>query len=275
MRVEIVERVPLLALAETMQTEGYRILAFDNFHNVEPSEREMFAQAMEVLSDSAAETGDVKMVIIGIAEDAVSLVGGSGSVRRRTTEIGIPRMPDDEIASIFINGFRLLHLEVEDNARRDLVFYCDGFPYFAHLLGLAVARDADRRGETWVTKTVIEAALARVAKEVGASFPERVKLAFEAGGHVQPRRRILRTMCLSPRREWRSADLIEDYGKLYDASGDPAFLHAALGELVKPNRGSVLARTGKKKHYVYRFRDPYMRPFLRMTHFQPVQTKLF
>jgi hypothetical protein len=43
-RVELIERTPLLALAETMQTEGYRILAFDNFQNVDQRERAMFAQ---------------------------------------------------------------------------------------------------------------------------------------------------------------------------------------------------------------------------------------
>jgi len=193
----------LLALAETMQTEGYRILAFDNFRNVDQRERAMFAQALEVLSDRASETGDVEMVVIGIADDADTLVGGSGSVRRRTTEIGVPRMPDDEIANIFISGFRLLGLEVEENALRNLVFYCDGFPYFAHLLGLAVARDAARSGDGFVSQPVLEAALVRVA----------------------------------------------------------------LGELVKPTRGSILARTGKPKHYVFRFSDPYLRPFLRMKHF--------
>jgi hypothetical protein len=274
-RVELIDRTPLLALAETMQTEGYRILSFDNFQNVDQRERAMFAQALEVLSDRASETGDVKMVVIGIADDADTLVGGSGSVRRRTTEIGVPRMPDDEIANIFISGFRLLGLEVEENALRNLVFYCDGFPYFAHLLGLAVARDAARSGDGFVSQPVLEAALVRVAREVEASFPKRLALAFEAGGHVQPRRRILRTMCLSDRREWRSGDVVEEYGELYGSPDDPGFLHAALGELVKPTRGSILARTGKPKHYVFRFSDPYLRPFLRMKHFQPEQTKLF
>src|SRR6266542_1685858 len=98
------------------------------------------------------------MVVIGIADDADTLVGGSGSVRRRTTEIGVPRMPDDEISTIFHSGFRLLGLEVEENALRDLVFYCDGFPYFAHLLGLAVARDAGRSGERYVTRHMLDAA---------------------------------------------------------------------------------------------------------------------
>src|SRR5512133_2226018 len=45
-RVELIERTPLLALAETMKTEGYRVLAFDNFQNVDAPQRPMFAQAL-------------------------------------------------------------------------------------------------------------------------------------------------------------------------------------------------------------------------------------
>ena len=94
-----------------MQTEGYRILAFDNFQNVDASERPAFGQAMEALSDCSEEMGDVKMVAIGIADDARTLVGGkSGSVLRRTKEIGVPRMSDREIENIFRSGFRLLGL---------------------------------------------------------------------------------------------------------------------------------------------------------------------
>jgi hypothetical protein len=274
-RVELLDRVPLLALAETMQTEGYRVLAYDNFQNVDVSERAMFGRALEVLSDRADEFGDVKLVIVGISDDADTLVGRSGSVRRRTTEVGVPRMPDDELANIFLSGFRLLGLDVEEYALRDLVFYCDGFPYFAHLLGLAVARDAARSKERFVTRPMLDAALGRVAKDVEASFPKRVGLAFEVGGHVQPRKRILRTMCLSDRREWRSGDVVSEYAETYGGVDDPGFLHAALGELVKEPRGSILTRTGKPKHYVFRFSDPYLRPYLRMAHFHPEQERLF
>src|SRR5690242_13096169 len=58
-RVDLIEQEPLLALIDTLATEGYRILAFDNFHNVEAGDRAMFAQALEVFSDSASDTGDL------------------------------------------------------------------------------------------------------------------------------------------------------------------------------------------------------------------------
>jgi AAA domain len=275
-RVELVEREPLLALAETMESAELRLLVFDNFQNVDESERQAFAQAFEVLSDRAGETGDVKIVVVGIASDAATLVGGSGSVQRRTTQIGVPRMPDDEIVDIFKNGFRLLDLRTDGTALSHLVFYCDGFPYFAHLLGLAVARHVLDRGDDLVDRDTVLSALARTAKSVEASFAERVTLAFERGGHVQPRRRILQALCLSTEREWRSADVVNEYRRLHDLTQDPKFLLAALGELIQPKRGNVLSRSGTERHYVYRFSDPYLRPYLRMTHFtEPVQQRLW
>jgi hypothetical protein len=146
-------------------------------------------QAFEVLSDRASETGDVKMVVIGVADDAATLVGESGSVRRRTTEIGVPRMPDEE-TQIFKSGSDLLNLRVTPEALNNLIFYCDGFPYFAHLLGLAVARHTRRREDDLIDKDSVTAALARVAKDVSASFPKRIARALEAGGEVQPRLRV-------------------------------------------------------------------------------------
>ena len=123
----------------------------------------------------------------------------------------------------------------------------------------------------------LDAALANVSKQVEGTFPTRIAQAFERGGMVQPRKRILHTMCASNRREWRSGDLVEEYAKLYDLpkDKDPGFLHAALGALVLPKRGAVLTRRGPRGQYVFRFSDPYLRPYLRMEHFQPAQGRLF
>jgi hypothetical protein len=94
-----------------------------------------FAQVAEVLSDISAETDDVKMVFVGVAEDAAVLVGESQSLRRRITEIDVPRMSDAEIAQILENGFALLALTATSDAIARLIFFSDGFPYFAHELG--------------------------------------------------------------------------------------------------------------------------------------------
>jgi Cdc6-like AAA superfamily ATPase len=266
---EIVEKPLMDVVIEAMQAARSRLLVLDNFQNItDDRDRGLVAQTMEFLSDRADETGDIKVVVIGIADDAPDLLGGSGSFRRRTSEIGVPRMPDYEIEEILRNGFRFLELDVEHEAVRQLVFYADGFPFFAHLLGLHVARAARRDGAKTIAAALIEPALARAASSVEQSFEERTRRAFEAGGDVQPRRRILQILTDSPQREWRSADVIGEFERLFEARTDYAFLHVALAQLMSDKFGAMLKRTGPRNRYVYKFADPHMRPYLRITAFR-------
>lgn len=195
----------------------------------------------------------------------MSLIGGSGSYRRRTTEIGIPRMPDDEIREIFSKGFDLLDVDVPEGVINHLVFFSDGFPYFAHLLGLYVARAARSKG-SMVTDEVLESALARAVQAVDESFSDRVRAAREAGGGVQPRRRIMEILAASPQRVWKASEVIAEWERLYDEPrSDYAFLHVALAQLMKEKHGAILKRRGPRNKYIYQFADPQMRPFLRIT----------
>jgi AAA ATPase-like protein len=121
-RFEAIRRTALDALFQAMEENGVQLAVFDNFQNVDDDERARFGQAMEMLSDRADATRNIKIVVVGIAEDAPSLLGSSGSVRRRTVEIGVPRMPDDEIREIFVNGFRLLNIRADARRRMELSF---------------------------------------------------------------------------------------------------------------------------------------------------------
>jgi hypothetical protein len=151
---------------------------------------------------------------------------------------------------------------------KQIVFYADGFPFFAHLLGLHIARAARRAQTQEVTVQLVEPALGRAAAAVQQSYEERLHRAFEAGGDVQPRRRILKILANSPLREWKSADVIAEYERLFEKRTDYAFLHVALAQLMSENFGAVLKRTGPRNRYVYKFVDPHMRPFLRITAFR-------
>jgi hypothetical protein len=250
-----------------MQDQSFQLVVFDNFQNVDDSERGRFGQAIEMLSDRAGSaTDNIKLIVVGIAEDARSLLGASGSVRRRTVEIGVPRMPDDEIREIFATGFRLLDTSVDRKSLNALVFYSDGFPYFAHLLGLNVARLVRRRDSSRA-EDVVDGALKRAAGEVEQTFEPAVRVAFEAGGDVRPRRRILEVLSYSQSRELLANEIIAEYAERYGPVGDASFLHAALGQLIQTKYGTVLARRGPRGRFLYRFRDPRMRPYLRIAHF--------
>lgn len=273
-RFEAIRRTPLDALLQAMEDNRIQLLVFDNFQNVDERERSRFGEAMELMSDRASATDNIKVIVVGIAEDASSLLGSSGSIRRRTVELGVPRMPDDEIREIFATGFRLLGIRADGRALAALVFYSDGFPYFAHLLGLNAARVMRRRDESLVQEGIVEGALKRAAAEVEQTFEPRVRIAFEAGGDVRPRRRILEVMAYSGSRELLSSEIVSEYENRFGGVSDPGFLQAALGQLIQEKYGSTLARRGPRGRFMYRFSDPRMRPYLRIAHF-PVQLALF
>lgn len=262
---EIVEQTPVDLLIELMKNSGYKLLVLDNFQNVSDSyTRSLVAQLMEKLADDSDERA-VSMVVIGIADDAKTLLGDSGSIRRRTTDIGVPRMPDDEIKEIFRAGFKILGLQIGTDLLEQLIFFSDGFPFFAHSLGLNVARAARHEGSRFIDRSVFAAGLVRCVREVDATYTDRVLRGEEAGGGVQPRKKILALLAGSRDREWTSADIerlwLERYGL---KGGKKPVINPALGQLVKPEMGAILCRVNDRRPFRYRFEDPHFRPYLRL-----------
>lgn len=263
---EIVDKSPLDLLLELMEEQGYSLLVLDNFHNVtDAATRAEVAQTMEVLSDRSASTGDIKLVVIGIAEDAHTLLTPSPSVRRRTVDIGVPRMPDEEITAILRTGFRLLQLQIEPALLDHLVYYCDGFPFFTHMIGLNISRAAKVQKATRISQENIGAGLLRTVNEVDETYAKRVRMASERGGKVQPKKRLLGLLAQSDERTWTCARVKRIWQGHYPSDVRRLqFIDVAMGSLVKEENGSVLARDESTSPYRYRFSDPHFRAFLRL-----------
>lgn len=264
---EIVDKAPLDLLIDLMTEQGYSLLVLDNFQNVTDGQtRVEVAQTMEVLADRSAHTGDLKLVIIGIAEDAHSLLTPSDSVRRRTIDVGVPRMPDDEIGSILRTGFDLLKLQLDSALEDHLVYYCDGFPFFTHMIGLNISRAARRQQARRISPQHVAAGLLRTVNEVDDTYAARVRMAVERGGKVQPKRRVLELLAQSPSRTWTCKDVKELWrGRYTSAPESLQFIDVAMGSLIRAENGRVLARDEATTPYRYRFRDPHFRAYLRLT----------
>jgi Cdc6-like AAA superfamily ATPase len=263
-----VQKEPIEVLLQAMDATSRKIVVLDNFQNVDDDRvRQLVAQTMERLSDRALETGDKKVVVIGIADDAPALLAGSVSFTRRTAEIGVPRMPDDEIEQVLETGFHLLGLDMSGDVLARLVFHSDGFPYFAHLLGQSVAKAARRKNAATIDSAMVDVALVDAASQVDKSYESRVRKALEAGGDTQPRKRILEMLAYDDRREWSSADVIQLFTEQVETRDDWSFLHSALAALTGEKHGAMLKRTGTAGKYMYKFNDPHMRPYLRLATF--------
>jgi Cdc6-like AAA superfamily ATPase len=263
---EIVQKSPVDLLIDLMSDDGYTLLVLDNFQNiVDQGTRTEIAQMMEVLSDRSSSTGDLKLVVVGIAEDAQTLLTPSPSVRRRTVDVGVPGMPDDEIRAILETGFRLLELKVDQGLLDYLVFYTDGFPFFAHTLGLNVARVARRAKVSVVSAMHLAAGLHRTLNEVDETYATRIRMAVGKGDRAQPKNQILQLLAQSTQRTWTCQSVVEiwERGTKRDSSRLP-IVETAMAALITHDHGAVLTRDETSTPHRYRFSDPYFRAYLRL-----------
>lgn len=264
---EVLEKPAIDVLIDAMARTGKQLLVFDNFQNIQDADTRLaVAQLLELLSDRAGrdDAPQVSCVVIGIATDAQGLLGASRSFARRTTEVGVPRMPTDEIREILVQGFNFLSIQIPASILNQLVHHSDGFPYFAHLMGLYIAREARRAGSSLVEPAMVASALTRASKSVSAQFASRCKAAFEAAGDTQPRKNVMLLLADSDKQEWSSVDIQNLWEAKFGARANYTFLYVALGELITADHGQMLTRTGARRQYEYRLEDPHLRPYLRM-----------
>ena len=268
---EAVQKEPIEVLLDAMKLTDRTLVVLDNFQNVEDDRtRKLVAQTIERFSDRAAETDNTTLVVIGIADDAPGLLGASASSLRRTAQIGVPRMPADELRQILVNGLNLLGLSADPATLDRLVFYSDGFPYFAHLLGQSVAKSARRGRTAAVTMEMVTVALHDATENVDESYRSRTRQALEASGDVQPRKRLLELLAYDDTRledERRRDPAVRGERRAPGRQVDKSFLHVALAQLTSDKYGSILKRTGPAGSYMYKFADPHMRPYLRLSTF--------
>lgn len=117
-------------------------------------------------------------------------------------------------------------------------------------------------------------ALHDAANQVAEGYEARVRLALEASGETQPRRRLLELLAYDDSSlEWSSTDAIRLFAEAYGDREDWSFLHTALAQLTSDERGAMLKRTGKAGTYMYKFDDPHMGPYLRLAKFPRVATE--
>jgi len=270
----VVEQPAIDALVDKLIEADKKILFFDNFENIRnDSVKIQIAELMSFISDRAKDTGNLKIVLAGIAETASDLLSQSAAASRRTTEFEVPRMPERELSEIIGRGMKFLDLSIADKFVKRIAGLSDGFPYVTHLLGLHAARgplnEKRSTGDEPRTKIVeddIKHAIQNSVSEFRQEFHTNYNLAKEMSGIVRPREHILKALARVDGRDFRAVEIADLYRTQFGISPDKnmTFLNVALGQLRDVKHGAVLRRRHPRGRYRYGFTNPLMRPFIRL-----------
>ncbi|MEO6042398.1 MAG: AAA family ATPase, partial [Tepidiformaceae bacterium] len=181
--LDIVEQPLIDALIATMQAAGKRILLLDNFdHVVDANVGHAVAELMVAMSDKARSSGNLKIVVAGIAESAGELLNLSEAASRRTVSVGVSPMLDEEIRELVVRGMGLLQLVIGPTQVERIVSISSGYPYVAHLICLHAARVANSIPRTVVDRDAVDRALSHALDDFQLDFDVRYQRAVESSG---------------------------------------------------------------------------------------------
>jgi Cdc6-like AAA superfamily ATPase len=251
----------LSLLADT----GMLIIIFDEFDRIlDGNTRRMMADTIKALSDHDVP---VTVVIVGVADTVDELISQHESIERAIIQTKIPPMSIPEVEQIIDNGMGRLQMTIERAPRSEIAMMCQGFPYYAHSLGLHATRACLDRNALNITHadvdTAIKLALLDVDQTIRSVYDRAVFSPQKDTLHAQ----VLLACALAKAGEFGyfSASAVREplsaiTGRAYEIPG----FSKHLKDFSEEARGRILQKEGETRKFRFRFRNPLMKPLIIM-----------
>lgn len=243
------------------------LIIFDEFDSVTKEEtKTKMADTIKALSDNVP---NVTILLVGIADNVVDLLGDHPSLERCLLQIQMPRMSDNELGEIIDNGLKKLELIIDDNVKNKIIEYSSGFPHYTH----AICKSAASYAISSNTNTVsiehftyaVKRSIQTTAQSLRSSYQKAI-ITSKGPSHFEE---VLAACALSSLDEYdcftNSGTLVHFKGKKKSKSSmTTKDLRYYLDALCKEEKGNILEKIGQGSNIRYKFRNPIMRAFIRL-----------
>jgi Cdc6-like AAA superfamily ATPase len=252
-------------LLTLLATTGMLIIVFDEFDRIlDPTTKRMMADTIKALSDHDV---DVTIVIVGVADTVDDLLFQHESIERALIQTKMPPMSMLEVEQIIDKGLERLHMTIERAPKSEIAMMCQGFPHYAHALGLYATRACLDRSALKINHgdvdAAIKAALLDVDQTIRSVYDKAIFSPQKDTLHAQ----VLLACALARTGEFGyfTASAIRSplsaiTGKSYEIPG----FSRHLKDFSEESRGKILQKEGVTRKFRFRFRNPLMKPLIIM-----------
>lgn len=251
----------LTLLAET----GVLIIIFDEFDRImDPVLRRAMADTIKALADH--DVG-VTLVIVGVADSVDDLISQHESIQRALVQVKMPRMSKEELQQILDKGMNRLQMAMDVETGNQITTLSQGLPSYTHLLGKHATRAALDRNALRVVTADVEVAIRKASADADQILRSTYDKAIFSSRKDTLYGQVLLACSLAKAGEFGyfTAGSVRD--PLSAISGTqyqiPGFARH-LNDLCEDSRGAILQKTGYKRKWRYRFRNPHMQPLIIM-----------
>ncbi|HEX6349155.1 MAG TPA: ATP-binding protein [Candidatus Dormibacteraeota bacterium] len=238
------------------------ILIIDEFDRLNQDTRRGFADTVKMLSDDAVP---VTVILVGVADTIDQLIDEHQSVERALVQIRMPRMSLAEIDSVITNGLSELGMSAEPGATARIARLSQGLPHYAHLLGLHAARGAIDSQSLLVSTSNVDFAIDQAIRGSQLSIRSDYEFAVRSPKRDNLFADVLLACALADATElghFAAQDVRRPLSEITRRRYEIPSFAQHLNEFCEPKRGPILEKSGIKRLYRYRFRNPLMQPFV-------------
>jgi energy-coupling factor transporter ATP-binding protein EcfA2 len=243
------------------------IIVIDEFDKIEDrNANSLMANTIKSLSDYGV---NVTIILVGIADSIVDLIGEHASVQRCLEQILMPRMEMNERKEVLAKIIPKLGMKIHPDADWKIADLSRGLPSYIHSLGLYAVQNAIQRKSITILDVDVDAAISRVLDRSQETVREVYATAIHSNRADSLYREVLLACALAetnerglftPQAVCQPLTAILKREKIVEI----AAFQQHLKKFITGERSEVLVRKGRERAFQFRFNDPMMQPFVIM-----------
>lgn len=242
----------------------WTIFIIDEFDKV--TNRAARARMADLIKHVSDTNKWVSIVVVGVGPSISTLIGHHPSIERNLLQVELPTMSDDEIKGIVRQGCNVLRISVTDEVLSEVAQLANGFPHYAHLLGLSSVKVCFKDETDQLDMDVFTRGCDLAIQDAIEKYRE----AFSSATATTKASRYPSVLCAcafarhNERGVFRATDVVDAMWQVFRELVTVQAVATPLGRFCAQDRGRILEKVpvGNRSHY--RFTDPMMRPFLKI-----------
>lgn len=231
------------------------VLLIDEFDVIADDVKHQVAELVKQLSDAGSP---FKVLIVGIASDGGALIAGHQSVIRCMHEIKLPRVEDQYLEEIIINGETGLGVSFTRDIKQKIIKISSGFPYFTHLICKECVDEALRCGKNIIDASIYKDALINAVKNSEGDLKRNYDKAVTSHKtDMYPK--ILLSAAKFNNEQFSVKNLIEKIKIDHGIELSSGSINNYVGNLKSERRGNIFTQV---RMGIYKITDPRMPSYI-------------
>lgn len=266
--LKLPEELTIDNVRKTLARLPKSVFIFDEFDRIKREEARRFTDLIKALSDFAVDT---TLILVGVSDTVDDLITDHMSIGRALTQVEMPRMQEAELNEILKKGEAKLGVTFDDDARKTIVRMSLGLPHYTHLVGQHAVRVACDRQSSKINKNDVSIAINRVVNNTQHSIVKEYDDATRSAhkdalyGHVLLACAITASQSIDEQGYFQATHVAEALSAILPVrKAGISIFNKHLAQFCEQKRGFTLEKTGAKRGYRYRFKNPLLPPYVIM-----------